>query len=303
MRQDPHLPWLPGHVKRRIDNFELVINSRWPTAQDIYLPSWGRMLLQTLSSWRYALRSLRISGRIIMGAKDGRFAQASLGESLVLVDVHVGYRLWSRSYDHDPNAVLSLERRVLRERLGPLRGRCLLDVATGTGYWLTYALSENARAFGIDVSTEMLGQAAKKPQLRERLIQADMNALPVKDAIADVAICSLALGYVASIGKLFRELARVSRAVIVSDLHECAVNAGWQRSFEIEGRRYQIEHFEHTARELDEAAYSAGMKTDWRISSHLGEPEREIFIRAGREGAFAEACRVPAILSSCWVRS
>ena len=54
-RQDPHLPWLPGRVKRRIDNFELVINSRWPTAQDIHLPQWGRMMLQTLSSWRYAL--------------------------------------------------------------------------------------------------------------------------------------------------------------------------------------------------------------------------------------------------------
>src|SRR5580658_5321119 len=53
IRQDPHLPWLPRSVKRRIDNFELVINSRWPTAQDIYLPGWGRMLLQTLSSWRY----------------------------------------------------------------------------------------------------------------------------------------------------------------------------------------------------------------------------------------------------------
>ncbi len=40
VRQDPHLPWLPGHVKRRIDNFELrVINSRWPTAQG-YLLAW-----------------------------------------------------------------------------------------------------------------------------------------------------------------------------------------------------------------------------------------------------------------------
>jgi anaerobic magnesium-protoporphyrin IX monomethyl ester cyclase len=54
VREDPRLPWLPGRVKRRIDNFELVINSRWPTAQDIYLPKWGRMMLQTLSSWRYA---------------------------------------------------------------------------------------------------------------------------------------------------------------------------------------------------------------------------------------------------------
>ena len=55
IRQDPRLPWLPGHVKRRIDNFELVINSRWPTIQDIHLPNWSRMMLKGLSSWRYAL--------------------------------------------------------------------------------------------------------------------------------------------------------------------------------------------------------------------------------------------------------
>ncbi len=54
VRQDPLLPWLPGRIKRRIDNFELVINSRWPTVQDIRLPNWGRMLLKSLSSWRYA---------------------------------------------------------------------------------------------------------------------------------------------------------------------------------------------------------------------------------------------------------
>jgi len=55
IRQDPHLPWLPRAVQRRIDNFELVINSRWPTIQDVHLPKWGRLLLQSLSSWRYAL--------------------------------------------------------------------------------------------------------------------------------------------------------------------------------------------------------------------------------------------------------
>jgi radical SAM superfamily enzyme YgiQ (UPF0313 family) len=54
VREDPRLPWLPGRVKRRIDNFELVINSRWPTAQDIQLPAWSRVLLRSLSSWRYA---------------------------------------------------------------------------------------------------------------------------------------------------------------------------------------------------------------------------------------------------------
>lgn len=54
VRKDPRLPWLPARVKRRIDNFELVLQSRWPTVQDIQLPGWSRTMLQWLSSWRYA---------------------------------------------------------------------------------------------------------------------------------------------------------------------------------------------------------------------------------------------------------
>ncbi len=55
IREDPRLPWLPRAVKKRIDNFELVINSRFPTVQHVNFPLWGRVLLQSLSSWRYAL--------------------------------------------------------------------------------------------------------------------------------------------------------------------------------------------------------------------------------------------------------
>ncbi len=52
-RHDPNVSWLPRNIKRRIDNFDLVVNSRWPTTQDIHLPRWGRALLKGLSSWRY----------------------------------------------------------------------------------------------------------------------------------------------------------------------------------------------------------------------------------------------------------
>ena len=55
IRTDPNLPWLPRRIKRRIDAFELVVSSRWPTVQDVHLPGWGRALLQSVSSWRYAL--------------------------------------------------------------------------------------------------------------------------------------------------------------------------------------------------------------------------------------------------------
>jgi radical SAM superfamily enzyme YgiQ (UPF0313 family) len=54
-QKDPQTPWLRPRTKRLIDNFELVVSSRWPTAQDIRLPSWGRLTLKALSSWRYRL--------------------------------------------------------------------------------------------------------------------------------------------------------------------------------------------------------------------------------------------------------
>jgi anaerobic magnesium-protoporphyrin IX monomethyl ester cyclase len=54
-QKDPKTPWLRPSTKQLIDNFELVVSSRWPTVQDIRLPRWGRMTLQALSAWRYKL--------------------------------------------------------------------------------------------------------------------------------------------------------------------------------------------------------------------------------------------------------
>jgi radical SAM superfamily enzyme YgiQ (UPF0313 family) len=54
-QKDPKTPWLRPRTKQLIDNFELVVSSRWPTVQDIRLPKWGRLALKLLSSWRYKL--------------------------------------------------------------------------------------------------------------------------------------------------------------------------------------------------------------------------------------------------------
>ncbi len=53
LRKDPQLPWLSPSVKHQIEDFRFVVNSRWPTVQNIRMPAWGRTLLQLLSSWRY----------------------------------------------------------------------------------------------------------------------------------------------------------------------------------------------------------------------------------------------------------
>lgn len=54
-QKDPQTPWLRPGTKQLIDNFELVVSSRWPTVQDIRLPNWGRLTLKAMSSWRYRL--------------------------------------------------------------------------------------------------------------------------------------------------------------------------------------------------------------------------------------------------------
>jgi SAM-dependent methyltransferase len=225
-----------------------------------------------------------------------------LAATVLPVSAEDAYRLWSVSYDDDPNPILALERRVIRERLGDVSGKCVLDIGTGTGHWLAHARSCGARAFGVDLSEEMLAMAAKKDGLGNRLIRADMNRLPLRESAAELTICSMAIGYIPKLKNLFRELAHVSQKIIVSDLHPAAVEAGWKRGFVAAGHRCEIEQFAHTAPDLDEAARASGLRLDWRLVAHLGEPEREIFARAGREHAFTRACEIPALLATCWVR-
>jgi anaerobic magnesium-protoporphyrin IX monomethyl ester cyclase len=80
-RTDPELAWLPDRVKRRIRDFEVVMNSRWPTTQDIRLPGWGRTLLKALSSWRYALGTYAFPVELRAAQKLARLRQPRL-ESL-----------------------------------------------------------------------------------------------------------------------------------------------------------------------------------------------------------------------------
>ena len=209
------------------------------------------------------------------------------------------YRLWSATYDATPNPVLALEHRVLSERLALRPGTRVLDLATGTGRWLEYARGRGAHAIGIDLSAEMLAQAAAKGS-SGRLIQANLSALPLPDASADVAICSFAIGYLATPERAFREMARVARTVIVSDLHPAAVKAGWVRGFRAGVEQYTVTGHSHSRAVLYRCAKKAGLRPAWQREAAFGEPERAIFEQAGRAAAYDAARQIPAILISCW---
>jgi SAM-dependent methyltransferase len=216
----------------------------------------------------------------------------------MLVSAMEGYRRWSATYDSTPNPVIALEERLLSGRLDFLPGQTFLDAGCGTGRWMKWAAGRGLRAFGTDFCPEMISHAAGEVQRQCAL--ADLTQLPFAGNSFETAICSFTLGYLPSLDRAIAELSRVSRDLVVSDLHPEAIRRGWNRSFRTGGDSWEIEHHPYTLSNLDEAASRVGFVQRWRIEAPLGEPERHIFQLAGREAAFTAATEFPAVVITAW---
>lgn len=217
-----------------------------------------------------------------------------------------GHRIWAAGYDDGLNPLLALETRVLLQKLTALAGSRFLDVACGTGRWMRLAQQHGAQVLGVDFCPEMLLEAARKPGLAGRLSIGDASRLPVAGGAADLTLCSFALGYLASPLQAIAEMARVTRKgarVIVTDLHPSALAAGWTRSFRAGGQVYEMDHHPHPIADWEAAAEAAGLALDWRLEAGFAEPERAIFVQAGKDSSFEELSRIPAVLAMCWLKS
>jgi len=200
------------------------------------------------------------------------------------------YRLLAQDYDSTPNPMLTLEQRTMAGLLPALRRARVVDAAAGTGRWAAYCQYEGARTIAADLCVEML-QIAPGPA-----VIADVCRLPLPDAFADVTICAFGLGY--AVGCL-AELARVTRrggTVLVSDVHPDAIRRGWSRTFRFRSQTISVEHHPYA---LDELVCS-GLGLDHLIEPRFGEPEREVFAKAGKLAAFDEAAAYPAIFVARW---
>jgi SAM-dependent methyltransferase len=227
------------------------------------------------------------------------------------VSVQEGYRLWAATYDDDPNPLLALEERHLTPLLPSLRSKDMLDAGCGTGRWLRRFASAGAgTTTGVDFSSAMLGQAARcladcgsgfEPAVHTApwLIRGDCLALPVRSRTADLVMCSLTIGHLAGIEPLAREFSRVARPgadVFVTDMHPRAQALGWRCGFRCHDGSIEVETWLHTEEEVRESFESAGFSLVEMRTLYIGEPERPIFSRAGKESMFDAACAVPAVL-------
>ena len=216
------------------------------------------------------------------------------------VSVAEGYERWAPTYDHAPNPLLNLEERKLAAILPGLSGKHVLDLACGTGRWLEKLTARGIGVgIGVDLSTAMLREAAKKAAITGRLAQADCLALPFRSEVFDLVLCSFALGHIHDLGAMVRELARVTKAgadVFVSDLHPEAYARGWRTGFRDSLSAMQIEMSPRTAEEIIRVFYAGGFECLTHVPLCLGEPEQPIFAQGGKSHLFKRACQLPAVL-------
>jgi len=209
-----------------------------------------------------------------------------------------GYALWAETWDDTPSPIAALEQRMLEPWIAELQARRAVDVGCGTGRW-----TGRLGGVGLDASKEMLRVAARKADLRGRLAVANASRLPIATGAADAVLSALMLGHVRRQETTMAEFARVlarGGQLLLTDFHPAAVARGWRRTFRDGGQVYELENHAYTVEQLRE--WAPELRLDRAVDASIGEPERELFARAGRPELFAAACEFPAVLLTRWTR-
>jgi SAM-dependent methyltransferase len=121
-----------------------------------------------------------------------------------------------------------------------------------------------------------------------------------------MALCSFVMGYLASTGDALGELARVVKPggrVILSDLHPAALEQGWKSSFRVAETVYEIERRPYHLDDVRAVAVRLGLREIQFMEAAIGEPERSLFVAAGRAKQLERVKDVRAVYVLVWERS
>lgn len=221
-------------------------------------------------------------------------------ERVERVSVEEGYRRWAPQYDSDINAILACEERHVVPLLPNLAGKSVLDLACGTGRWVEKLRSLAPRCIaGLDASSEMLAKARQKPSVRDNIAQGQYASLPFCSSAFEVVVCSFALNHFARLNVLAAELSRVTcdgADVFLTDVHPLAIQTGWRTRFRDAQGIVEIDITRHTTESIQRALQACDFEQISIRSFDIGQPEQELFVRAGKAHLFPAVLRQPAVL-------
>ena len=174
----------------------------------------------------------------------------------------LAYQKWAAAYPpYAHNALMRAEEAAVLQVLPPLTGKVVLDLACGTGRYALLCDQRGAQqVIGLDSSIDML---VRSPAPRRAA--ASMDHVPLAAESIDVIVCGLAIGHLRTIQNAFSEMARVLKiggTAVISDVHPLLFQSGAQRTFEVNGVVFAVEHTVHAISTVIDTAAAVGLALD-----------------------------------------
>ena len=172
------------------------------------------------------------------------------------------YAKWSQTYPPTPhNLLMEIEQESMLSLISSLHNKRVLDLASGTGRYGLIAKEQGASiVLGVDNSIEMIEKS-----VLDRCLVGSMTQIPLADASIDVVLCGLAVGHYSDLDAVFREISRVlirGGQAIISDFHPFQYLRGARRTFSLDNKVYEVEHYPHLYQTIQRASLEAGLAID-----------------------------------------
>lgn len=173
--------------------------------------------------------------------------------------------------------------RMLAQLAGIYPGGTFLDLACGTGNYTSALAALAGQWHGVDISDQMLHQAAAaNPDIEWRIAGAD--ALPYQDGFFNGAICTLAIHHFPNLHEPFKEVFRVLYAgpfVLFTAFPE-QMRTYWLCHYFPEMMERSIQQMPARAA-VTEALHNAGFTVDEIIPYHIPANLDDLFLYSGKD--------------------
>lgn len=200
---------------------------------------------------------------------------------------------------HQVHVMRRREVGTLLRWLGDLRGRTLLDVAGGDGYWAGQAARRGARAVSLDLARHKL-EFGRRLRGHPSLVEGDALALPFADASFDVVMSVCAIEHFDDGAAALAEMARVLRPGGDLVLSADALTRGerWPALLARHRERYHVQHT-YAADKLAGLLADAGLDVIRQTHMFRSERAEKLYLtlsaKGGRAGWNAAAPLSPLV--------
>jgi ubiquinone/menaquinone biosynthesis C-methylase UbiE len=187
------------------------------------------------------------------------------------IGTDAGYDRWAPHYDARPNPVRALSSEAVRRAMGSCAGGLVVDIGAGTGRDAAAIAASGARIIAVEPNAGMLQVAADRfadghLSARVHCVRGRLEALPLRNVIADHVLMGLVLHYCRDALQVFdhvRRIARTGGTLFMTELHPALIAAGQLAFFdEPDARvRYVMPTYQHPLSSLAQYAEQSG----WRL--------------------------------------